>query len=171
MWLLHSRQLRLEQLFDSDIPEYTILSHRWEDHEVSYQKLLEVIKPSPIHALLDTTPGTLDNPQFAKIQKCRDKAIKQNFQWVWIDTCCMNEESNAELSEAINSMDRWYENEAFYFVYMSDVERTQLDAHGRKTDDFGNFLRCKWFTRGWTLQELLAPRQRVLFYDGEWDYC
>jgi Heterokaryon incompatibility protein (HET) len=170
MRLLHTTESRFGEFFDSDIPKYAILSHRWEDHEVSYQELLEVIKPSPIHTLLGTTPGTLDDPQFTKIQKCRDMAIKQNVQWVWIDTCCINKESSAELSEAINSMYRWYKNAAACFVYMSDVERTQLNAHGRKTDDFGNFLNSKWFTRGWTLQELLAPRRRVLFYDGNWDY-
>lgn len=106
MRLLHATYNRFEEFFDARIPDYAILSHRWEDHEISYHELLEVIKPSPVYVHLGITAGSLDEPRFAKIQACRAKAAGQQLEWVWIDTCCINKESSAELSESINSMYR-----------------------------------------------------------------
>ncbi|KAK3318053.1 hypothetical protein B0H66DRAFT_516132 [Apodospora peruviana] len=78
--------------------------------------------------------------------------------FVWVDTCCINKESSAELSEAVNSMYRWFHNAYLYIAFLGDVVGTEADLHS----DFG---RSRWFTRDWTLQELLAPGQ-VYFYNG-----
>jgi hypothetical protein len=83
-----------------------------------------------------------------------------------VDTCCIDKKSSAELSEAINSMFRWYKNAAVCYAYLSDVRIT-----GDKRDSLPQILgfeQSKWFTRGWTLQELLAPK-RVVFLDCNWD--
>ena len=169
MRLLHTTELRFEEFFDEQIPPYAILSHRWEGHEVSYQELLEIIRPSPVNVLLGITPGSLDEPKYEKIRNCRAKVAELDcLQWVWIDTCCINKDSSAELSEAINSMWRWYEFAAVCFVYLSDVRMDDAMEMDVEAQDLEKFLSSRWFTRGWTLQELLAPQQRVLFYDSNW---
>jgi hypothetical protein len=88
----------------------------------------------------------------------------QGFEWVWVDTCCIDKKSSAELSEAINSMYRWYENAAICYAYLSDVQNQ--GAEGCRVAV--GFSQSKWFTRGWTLQELLTPKQ-VLFLDRRWE--
>jgi hypothetical protein len=89
-------------------------------------------------------------------------------QYFWVDTCCINKSNNTELSEAINSMFRWYRNADKCYVYLSDVSSPPFDAN----DKFSSlpcesaFRASRWFTRGWTLQELLAPRS-VEFFSQE----
>lgn len=133
---------------DKEISEtrYAILSHTWASDpgdEVSYR---------------DTR-----NPQAAKQKKgfdkvfwCCDEALKNGFEWVWIDSCCIDKTSSAELSEAINSMYRWYEQSSVCYAYLSDV------------DTIKDLRDSRWFTRGWTLQELIAPR-KVIFFSKDWE--
>ncbi|KAM7207801.1 hypothetical protein V8F20_001843 [Naviculisporaceae sp. PSN 640] len=92
-----------------------------------------------------------------------NKSVVTDVDYVWIDTCCINKESSAELSEAINSMYMWYNDSRVCVVFLSDVDETKVDTRG----EF--ILHTRWFTRGWTLQELLAPRI-VLFYSDKWKY-
>ena len=89
MRLLHTKSLRMEEFFDDETPEYAILSHRWEGKEVSFQEFEE--------AKLQAWPC------FSKIRDCCTLASRK-FEWVWIDTCCIDKKSSAELSEAINTM-------------------------------------------------------------------
>ena len=91
-----------------------------------------------------------------------------NVQYVWIDTCCINKESSAELSEAINSMYLWYENAEICVTFLSDVELAYEDLVLGKLGE-SSFPRSRWWTRGWTLQELIAPRA-MLFYNRSWEY-
>ena len=109
MRLLHSDTFEFAEFFDEDIPKYAILSHRWGklEDEVSYQEFLDGKK-------LNTTG-------FAKIKDCCSLAKKRGLYWVWIDSCCIDKRSSAELSEAINSMFRWYKNATECHVYLSDV--------------------------------------------------
>ena len=95
-----------------------------------------------------------------KIRKCCIFAEKEGFEWLWIDTCCIDKSSSAELSEAINSMYAWYAAADICYVYMHDVE----DVHPSRDESFS---RSVWFTRGWTLQELIAPHH-VVFLSQEW---
>jgi hypothetical protein len=81
--------------------------------------------------------------------------------YAWIDTCCIDKSSSAELTEAINSMFNWYKESAICFAFLSDLPVSRGEV-------LENELRlCRWFTRGWTLQELIAP-ENVKFYDQEW---
>ena len=151
MRLLHTKDLRLEEFFDAQIPKYAILSHRWEEDEVTYQEWLDGKKQS--------------GKGSQKIVNCCRVAAYAGYDWVWIDTCCIDKKSSAELSEAINSMFRWYRNSEVCFAYLSDVpevsETTTIE------EVLAYFHLSLWFTRGWTLQELLAPR-RLIFLNNSW---
>jgi len=127
----------------SSIPRYAILSHTWEDEEVSLQQMND--------------PATCAQKKgFRKIQHTCALAAQNGFDYAWVDTCCVDKRASAELSEAINSMFRWYQNATVCYVFLADLEPgADLDA---------SLPGCRWFTRGWTLQELIAPRE-VLFYD------
>ncbi|KAK7468938.1 hypothetical protein VKT23_003433 [Stygiomarasmius scandens] len=129
--------------FLTDIPPYAILSHTWGDGEVTFQDVQH-------------DPTTL--PGFLKVRGACEHARNYNFEWIWIDTCCIDKTSSAELSEAINSMYRYYEASEVCYVYLPDVS---------STDDLTEFGRSRWFTRGWTLQELLAP-SHVVFLNQNW---
>ena len=139
MWLLNTQTLMLEA-FLGDVPSYAILSHRWEDEELSFG---------------DVTPEHQHLKGYRKVKAFCEEAKRNNFQYAWADTCCIDKKSSAELGEAINSMYMWYERADICYAYLCDVK-------GR--DDVAQ---SSWFTRGWTLQELLAPT-RLHFYDSGW---
>jgi hypothetical protein len=145
-----------EDLFDDDIPRYAILSHRWgaATEEVTLQDLIN---------------GTgKDKPGYTKIQFCVEQAHRDGLQFSWVDTCCIDKSNNSELSEAINSMFRWYQNAAICYVYLADVSRPTSDTYDEPSQSSWRSEVCKskWFTRGWTLQELLAPAS-VEFFSKE----
>jgi hypothetical protein len=147
--------LSLTEFLESAIPNYAILSHKWGATEVTFK---------------DLTDGTSKSKAsgYSKIQFCRKQARRDGLQYFWIDTCCIDKSSSAELSEAINSMFRWYQEAARCYVYLSDVsteDRKASDVSAKCTWESA-FRASKWFTRGWTLQELLAPIS-VEFYSQE----
>ena len=151
MRLLHTATFQFEEFFDSNVPKYAILSHRWGDGEVTFQ---------------DFDTGRAETqPGFVKIISCCSLAQSRGFEWVWIDTCCIDKKSSAELSEAINSMFRWYTEAGECYAYLADVSGRDKE---NGVDFPESFKRSRWFTRGWTLQELLAPSS-VVFYDVRWD--
>ena len=94
---------------------------------------------------------------FRKIKDCCASALDAGFKYVWIDTCCIDKTNSTELSEAINSMFCWYENAVTCYAYLEDVKPDCL-----------RFDASRWFERGWTLQELIAPTD-VLFFDSYWN--
>ncbi|KAE8451256.1 hypothetical protein EG329_004421 [Mollisiaceae sp. DMI_Dod_QoI] len=149
MRLIDTSSLTLHDFFGTDIPEYCILSHRWETEEVTFRDL-QAKKG-------DEMKG------YSKILGCCKQAVLDGWQYAWIDSCCIDKASSAELSEAINSMFLWYREAQVCYAYLSDVpsgnEVDNLDTHLRKS---------KWFTRGWTRQELLAP-EFVVFFDEGWE--
>lgn len=158
MRLLHTTTLKFEEYFDSEIPEYVILSHRWGAGEVSYK---------------DIRKGeNLPEPGMTKIKGCCRMAASVGRRWAWIDTCCIDKRSSAELSEAINSMYSWYERSVVCYVFLHDVEisneeRSKKDPPYAQKEVQKKVLGASWFTRGWTLQELLAPSE-VIFFDKNW---
>lgn len=99
-----------------------------------------------------------------KLNGCCVHAKRNGFHYVWIDTFCIDKASSTELSEAINSIFRWYQNSAVCYVYLSDVPAVE-DIRDPKS----RFFSSRWFRRGWTLQELLAPKE-LHFYSSEWSY-
>jgi hypothetical protein len=135
--------------FQSHIPAYAILSHVWEDEEVTFKDIADLNKAAKMKG-------------FAKIVGACTIALKEGLKYIWVDTCCIDKESSAELSEAINSMFTWYKNAQICYAYLSDVLSDEDTS-----ELYSSFAMSKWFTRGWTLQELLAP-STVVFYGADW---
>ncbi|KAN0072834.1 HET domain containing protein [Elaphomyces granulatus] len=143
-------------LVSDDIPHYAILSHTWGAHteEVSFKDMMD---------------GTAKSKSgYNKIQFCGDQARHDGLQYFWIDTCCIDKSSSTELQGAINSMFRWYRDAAKCYVYLADVPRLALDAdvNSAQLPWESSFRKSRWFTRGWTLQELVAPAS-VEFFSKE----
>jgi hypothetical protein len=143
-----------KDLADDDIPKYAILSHRWgpPEDEVIYEDMIN---------------GNTENKRggYRKLQFCAKQATCDNLEYFWIDTCCINKSNSTELSESINSMFRWYKNAERCYVYLSDVSIHTQDGQSHVEWESA-FRNSRWFTRGWTLQELLAPNI-VVFYSQD----
>lgn len=142
-------------------PRYAILSHRWYNRECTFQDY----DPDSIRT---PDPKTkCYSPQAWKIRGACAQARVDGLKWLWIDTCCINKESSAELSEAINSMFRWYRDSFVCYVYLNDVTvHTGFRVCDRSGKQRG-LAYSEWFYRGWTLQELLAPKV-LAFFDRDW---
>lgn len=146
--------LSLTEFFESAIPNYAILSHRWGTVEVTFK---------------DLTDGTskIKAGGYSKIQFCGEQARRDGLKYFWVDTCCIDKSNAVELAEAINSMFRWYRDATRCYVYLSDVSRRPLDSADKSNKARESaFRKSKWFTRGWTLQELIAPTS-VEFFSKE----
>jgi hypothetical protein len=165
MRLLHSKNLYLSSFLEEEAPSYVILSHTWEEEEVTFDDLR---RPEDAKRLKG----------WAKIVGAANLARATGCDWIWIDTCCIDKSSSAELQEAINSMFRWYKEANRCIAYLSDVTRpSDGPIWHHKWDEAEaklaaavkeQLMRSRWFTRGWTLQELIAPARDVVFYDRNW---
>lgn len=129
-----------EDLPNNKIPPYAILSHTWGPEEVLFRGM---------------TDGTGKNKaSYAKIRFCADQAWRDGLKFFWVDTCCIDKSDSAELQHALNSMFRWYRSAVKCYVYLADVSTHQQgDGPGWQPA----FRQSRWFSRGWTLQELIAP--------------
>ncbi|KAH7018309.1 heterokaryon incompatibility protein-domain-containing protein [Microdochium trichocladiopsis] len=154
MRLINTHTFQLKEFLDDAIPPYAILSHTWEDTELVYKDMLG-------------GPEVHDSPAFAKIRGCCNIAREFRLDWAWIDTICIDKSSSAELSEAINSMFAWYQASQVCLAYLSDVQWNNFWQGQYKKDALRLLGRSRWFTRGWTLQEILAPSE-VVFLDRTW---
>lgn len=143
MRLINANTFDLEDFTLKDKPGYAILSHTWGEDEVTFQDM--------------ATPERSLRKGWSKIVNTCKLALDSGLQYAWIDTCCIDKSSSAELSEAINSMFAWYQDAAICYAFLSDFNGV----------DHKELLSCRWWTRGWTLQELLAPSE-LLFYDKSW---
>jgi ankyrin repeat protein len=137
-------------------PAYAILSHTWgSDHEeVTFRDLTELV----------TTAKAKEG--YRKLTFCASQAARDGLRYFWVDTCCINKSDAAELQEAINSMFRWYQNATRCYVYLSDVSKDPSTSDNRLQRWKPEFRQSRWFTRGWTLQELIAPKS-VEFFSKE----
>ncbi|KAL6709273.1 hypothetical protein ACN47E_001680 [Coniothyrium glycines] len=147
---------QLVSFHDDDLtPPYAILSHTWsEGQEVTYRDLID---------------GTGHNKTgFAKIHFCNEQAVVDGLHYFWVDTCCIDKSSSNELSTAINSMFKYYQRATKCYVYLADVSVPEQVSNvaAIQTTWADAFQRSRWFTRGWTLQELLAPPS-VEFFSAE----
>ena len=149
MRLINTRSLELHDFSLAEIPPYAILSHTWGDSEMTFQELSLPQRQRPA------------KKGYFKIEKTCELALKDGLGFAWIDTCCIDKSSSAELTESINSMFQWYRAAKLCYVALEDLPPDIAPEEG--------FSMCRWFTRGWTLQELLAPRT-VKFYDMGWNY-
>ncbi|KAK3370577.1 heterokaryon incompatibility protein-domain-containing protein [Podospora didyma] len=175
MRLINTQTLRMRE-FLSDVPPYAILSHTWGDNEVTFASSLTLLKTDisthqpPLSQQSSSHPGEHEGPKvISKIAGFCDLAKGDGYEWGWVDTCCIDKSSSAELSEAINSMYRWYADAAVCYVYLSDVDSSRSVTETRPNYDVlvKDIQQSRWFIRGWTLQELLAPYV-VEFYDAKW---
>jgi hypothetical protein len=147
MRLLNIHTLKLVEFSKDKRPAYAIASHRWDEHEATYTDVRDARNTS--------SSGYQKIKDFAKYVKAHVVGI----EWLWIDTCCINKEHATELSSAINLMFEWYQEADICLAYLRDVDNA---------GDEVSLQRSEWFERGWTLQELLAPRT-VVFLTRTWE--
>jgi hypothetical protein len=155
-----------KDLDEDEIPPYAILSHTWgpDEDEVSYA---DIVNRTGSH-----------KSGYQKLAFCAEQARHDGQTYFWVDTCCIDKANNVELNTAITSMFRWYQNAVKCYVYLSDVPGVHTDTDSdsfasdidieirpRNISWLDDFRRCRWLTRGWTLQELLAPKE-VVFFDN-----
>ncbi|CAP64762.1 uncharacterized protein PODANS_5_3180 [Podospora anserina S mat+] len=150
MRLINTNDGRFKEFIGNDIPPYAILSHTWEDGEVTWADM-----KSGRYQMFRSKKG------YKKIDMTCRIAKKDGYQYAWVDTCCIDKSSSAELTEAIKSMYQWYQQSSVCYVFLSDLPPPRV------TPLEITLSRCRWFARGWTLQELIAPAN-VVFFDGEW---
>jgi hypothetical protein len=151
-----SGEFSLTKDYIENIPRYAILSHTWgeDEEEVTYDDFMTGDPQSKIG--------------YQKIQFCGKQAEKDGLRYFWVDTCCINKSNYTELSEAINSMFRWYRDAVTCYVYLSDVSTCGPGADESLSRSVWKleFWQSRWFTRAWTLQELIAPAT-VEFFSKE----
>ncbi|KAI1494061.1 HET-domain-containing protein [Biscogniauxia mediterranea] len=187
---VHNHELR-EFFSAAAAPPYAILSHTWTSEEMTLQAWEEDAPrrrqhpgPGPVHPHPhhphphphQHKPGyrkIMSACAQARAAAAQDRDQKQKIDWLWCDTNCIDKRSSAELSEAINSMFAWYRDAAVCYAYLDDVDADASSSSGGGGGGGGGggagFARSRWFTRGWTLQELLAPA-KVLFFDRSWRF-
>jgi hypothetical protein len=150
-------QLAITRFDDDAIPQYAILSHTWgaDTEEVTFTDVAE--------------GASKHKSGYKKIRFCGEQAHQDGLQYFWVDTCCINKSDQEELSLSIQSMFRWYQNATKCYVYLSDVSTKKRKVNSVSADFTWEpaFRSSRWFTRGWTLQELVAP-SIVEFFSQEW---
>jgi hypothetical protein len=161
LYFAHGELSLTEDMFnDGSIPPYAILSHTWGNEEVVFDEIVN-------------NKGR-NKAGYGKILFCAQQAAADGLQYCWVDSCCINKSNSAELTEAINSMFRWYQNAERCYVLLTDVLKNDQDlpdASGGHPDEMAKRTRhwktalrkSRWFTRGWTLQELIAPSNVEFF--------
>ena len=148
MRLLDTKTLLFHEFIGTKAPPYAILSHTWGEDEVTFQ---------------DMQRGDAQSKaEYDKVRRCCEMAAADGFSYAWVDTCCIDKTSSAELSEAINSMYRWYRLADVCYAYLADVP-----SDGGQDATIQSIRKSRWFTRGWTLQELIAP-ESLIFLDCQW---
>ncbi|CAI6240642.1 unnamed protein product [Periconia digitata] len=157
MRLLHTQNQVFASFDGESVPPYAILSHTWGSEEVTYQDMVAWIsreEKCSIH----------QKRGFFKIERACHQAFHDGLEWVWIDTCNIDKSSSSELSEAINSMFQWYRNAAVCYVYLEDIKYDDLEpSEGVARYKLEVLRSARWFSRGWTLQELIAS-EKINFF-------
>ena len=162
MRLLNTATGRFVQVEDPQKVRYAILSHVWtrpDEPHYPEQTFQDVRKIQRQHGGEESVV-----PFFSeKVRGFCEKACADGFRLAWADTCCIDKTNDAEMAEAINSMFVWYRDASACYTILSDV-----DYHGGDPSGYEEALRnSNWFCRGWTLQELVAPKT-VVFFSNQW---
>ncbi|KAL9110272.1 MAG: hypothetical protein Q9227_005179 [Pyrenula ochraceoflavens] len=166
MRLINVCTKQLEEFYGEDSPKYAILSHTWEKEEISLEEFGTVAAQQKVG--------------YRKVLNFCDLAVREGHNYVWVDTCCIDKRSSADLSEAINSMCAWYQGSSVCYAYLADIDGSLNEE---------DLFLSRWWTRGWTLQvsfcsqislrldrlgahtslekELIAPEE-VIFLDKSW---
>lgn len=151
MRLLNTKTFELSEFEPSrGIPDYAIVSHTWGPDELQFADFQ------------DFDSARLKKPASAhKIDLVLHQAVQDGHKWIWMDNLCIDKANNTELAEAINSMFRYYKEAKTCYTFLADVSWSK-NIHWEH-----GFSLSKWFTRGWTLQEMLASRDlRFLDHEG-----
>jgi hypothetical protein len=156
MWLLNTTTLELKDFVGANIPKYVILSHTWGEDEITFRDMRK------------DRDSAKQKAGYPKVESSCLQARKDKHDWIWIDTCCIDKRSSAELNEAINSMFKWYQQAVMCYVFLADVPQKGLDLSSQGQSSLADpFSKSRWFTRGWTLQELIAP-ETIKFFSRDW---
>lgn len=166
MRLLNISSLEIYLFAENERPPYAIASHRWGANEATYKDFVQ--KQNVLNAGYTKVLGFCQlasrmNSMTGQSRALDDLGLRHRCDWLWIDTCCIDKEDGAELSESINSMFRWYGDAAVCYTYLADVKPSQ-----KFRSTTLDLTRSQWFKRGRTLQELIAPRT-VVFLANNWD--
>lgn len=175
MRLLDVSTFSLVNKHENELPPYAILSHTWgnDDDEVTMQDMQHFTARSPNEDI--AAKQVSRKKGFTKIREAARLAQSQGLGFIWVDTCCIDKTSSAELTEAINSMFRYYQASAACYALLSDVEGGARIAASSghslylEINTVEALRTSRWFTRGWTLQELIAPNT-VQFYSRNWSF-
>jgi hypothetical protein len=152
MWLLNTSTYMLKEPTQNEHAPYAILSHTWSSDEVLFEDMRQNLA------------AAREKDGWSKVETACKQAKLEKYEWIWIDTCCIDKKSSAELTEAINSMFQWYQNAAVCYAFFQDFSKNENDS---RNDNLEGMSNCRWFKRGWTLQELLASKN-MQFYDSKW---
>ena len=135
----------------NNVPPYAILSHTWGAEEFTFADLQDEDARKKIG--------------YRKVRFCGEQAEKDGLRYFWVDSCCIDKKNSTELTEAINSMFHWYRGAIKCYVHLSDVSASAVGSSAEHCQSAweADFRKSRWFKRGWTLQELLAPAD-VAFY-------
>lgn len=160
MRLINTETFKLENFSDVEAPPYAILSHTWgtDSEELAFSDVQKDINK------MTDEQKKVKRLGLAKFKACCEQARADKIGYAWIDTCCIDKSNMVELGEAINSMFRWYSLSAVCYAYLFDVP----DGDDPSVSE-SEFQNSRWFKRGWTLQELLAPKD-LRFYNSEWHF-
>ncbi|KAI8958484.1 heterokaryon incompatibility protein-domain-containing protein [Daldinia sp. FL1419] len=163
MWFLNTEKLTLEYFNDAQVKRlpYAVLSHTWGSDEILF------------HEFADGREALQSRTGWRKMTRFCETALRHGFKHAWMDACCIDKRNSADLSEAINSMYKYYYKSAACFIYLEDVHKYADEANSlpgvQVTRDqlLTRVKATRWVTRGWTLQELIAPKQRF-FLASDW---
>ncbi|KAI3327641.1 HET-domain-containing protein [Xylariaceae sp. AK1471] len=155
MWFLNTKTYSLEERFGHEVSKYAILSHTWQEEEVLFQEMRE------------GGDGYQRKAGYRKIKACCDLAATRGIPYAWVDTCCIDKRHSADLLEAINSMYNYYRNATECYIYLADVPGDLGGSSHCRSRQLSAVKSSRWFTRGWTLQELIASSARA-FYAQDW---
>ena len=167
MRLLSTHKIQVYEISSdtSSIPAYAILSHTWDGDEIS---LLDI---EGLHGYWESAAGSSDvlvskKKSFEKIRRATRVARQHGFKYIWVDTCCVDRTNSDDVFEAVNNSYMWFQDAAACYAYLSDVEPADRDdVFAEKS----SFRRSRWFTRSWTLSELIAP-EKMEFYARDWTH-
>ncbi len=182
MWLLSTDRAELRRFNGPEDPNieggYAVLSHVWDTQEQSFEEVMRIqaecaLKKTGLTERLRGAPLQSTNPRDYVSEKIRQSCIvaeQCGYKWLWNDTCCIGKRSRSELSEAINSMYRYYSSAGVCIAYLAGVATVvhpSLPSRDPLEPGTFPFRDSHWHKRGWTLQELIAP-QTLIFYSKTW---
>jgi len=171
MRLINTTTFQIEDFSGRKVPRYAILSHTWGKEELTFQDWLYSQDQSPPRwgwvQIPDEIQLLKSKEGYVKVAKACERAREDGFGWLWADTVCIDKSSSAELSEAINSMFAWYRASEVCYALLVDVPPMSEEEVGQCSKRKNPFRESRWFRRGWTLQELVAP-WNVIFLSRDW---